>query len=136
MPAPAYDCQARTGLQQVRRREQKKVKEILPQRPILYDPNRCIMCTRCVRFTDEVTKTGSWVRREGSEKDRRIPGKNLDNELSGNVTDLCPVGAPQQDNLHEERVWYWKFTESVCTPAAPDATSRSASTPGRGRCRG
>ncbi len=99
--------------------EQKKVrrKYYLSDR-ILYDPNRCIMCTRCVRFTDEVTKTGElgFDGRGFRKKIVVFPGKNLDNELSGNVTDLCPVGALlNKDNLHEERVWYWKFTESVCT---------------------
>jgi NADH-quinone oxidoreductase subunit G len=99
--------------------EEKKVrrKYYLSDR-ILYDPNRCIMCTRCVRFTDEVTKTGElgFDGRGFRKKIVVFPGKNLDNELSGNVTDLCPVGALlNKDNLHEERVWYWKFTDSVCT---------------------
>lgn len=99
--------------------EEKKVrrKYYLSDR-ILYDPNRCIMCTRCVRFTDEVTKTGElgFDGRGFRKKIVVFPGKNLDNELSGNVTDLCPVGALlNKDNLHEERVWYWKFTDSVCS---------------------
>lgn len=98
--------------------EEKKVrrKYYLSDR-ILYDPNRCIMCTRCVRFTDEVTKTGElgFDGRGFRKKIVVFPGKNLDNELSGNVTDLCPVGALlNKDNLHEERVWYWKFTDTVC----------------------
>ncbi len=99
--------------------EEKKVrrKYYLSDR-ILYDPNRCIMCTRCVRFTDEVTQTGE-LGFEGRGFRKKIvvfPGKNLDNELSGNVTDLCPVGALlNKDTLHEERVWYWKFTDSVCS---------------------
>jgi len=99
--------------------EEKKVrrKYYLSDR-ILYDPNRCIMCTRCVRFTDEVTKTGE-LGFEGRGFRKKIvvfPGKNLDNEIAGNVTDLCPVGALlNKNNLHEERVWYWKFTDSVCS---------------------
>ncbi len=99
--------------------EEKKVrrKYYLSDR-ILYDPNRCIMCTRCVRFTDEITKTGElgFDGRGFRKKIVVFPGQNLDNELSGNVTDLCPVGALlNKDTLHEERVWYWKFTDSVCT---------------------
>lgn len=99
--------------------EEKKVrrKYYLSDR-ILYDPNRCIMCTRCVRFTEEVTKTGE-LGFEGRGFRKKIvvfPDRNLDNELAGNVTDLCPVGALlNKDNLHEERVWYWKFTDSVCS---------------------
>lgn len=84
---------------------------------ILYDPNRCIMCTRCVRFTDEITHTGElgFMDRGFRKKIVVFPGKNLNNELSGNVIDLCPVGALlDKDTLHEERVWYWKFTDTVC----------------------
>ncbi len=99
--------------------ENKKVrrKNYLSDR-IMYDANRCIMCTRCVRFTDEVTRThelgtsGRGFRKKISV----FPGKQLDNELAGNVIDICPVGAllPKTD-LHEERVWYMEFTDSVCS---------------------
>lgn len=99
--------------------EQKKVRQkYYLSDKILYDPNRCIMCTRCVRFTDEVTKTGElgYSGRGFRKKIVTFPGLNLDNELAGNVTDLCPVGALlNKDTLHEERVWYWKFTDSVCS---------------------
>src|SRR5579885_2639291 len=44
-----------------------------------------------------------------------FPDKKLDNERAGNVIDLCPVGALlSKHTLHEERVWYWKFTDTVC----------------------
>ena len=99
--------------------EEKKVrKKYYLSDKILYDPNRCIMCTRCVRFTDEITKTGElgYNGRGFRKKIVVFPGKNLDNELSGNVTDLCPVGALlNKDTLHEERVWYWQFTDTVCS---------------------
>jgi len=98
--------------------EEKKVrqKNYLSDR-IVYDPNRCIMCTRCVRFTDEISKTGElgYNGRGFRKKIVVFPGKNLDNEIAGNVIDLCPVGALlSKDTLHEERVWYWKFTDSIC----------------------
>ncbi|MEM7009270.1 MAG: molybdopterin-dependent oxidoreductase [Thermodesulfobacteriota bacterium] len=76
------------------------------------------MCTRCVRFTDEVTKTGElgYSGRGFRKKIVVFPGKELNNDLAGNVTDLCPVGALlNKDTLHEERVWYWKFTDTVCS---------------------
>ncbi len=98
--------------------EEKKVrrKYYLSDR-IMYDPNRCIMCTRCVRFTDEITRTGE-LGFDGRGFRKRIvvfPDKKLDNELAGNVIDLCPVGALlSKHTLHEERVWYWKFTDTVC----------------------
>ena len=84
---------------------------------IMYDANRCIMCTRCVRFTDEVTKTRELgtTGRGFRKKISVFPGKTLDNELSGNVIDICPVGALlSRRTLHEERVWYMEFTDSVC----------------------
>lgn len=98
--------------------EEKKVRKkyYLSDR-IIYDPNRCIMCTRCVRFTDEVTKTGElgFDGRGFRKKIVVFPGENLDNELAGNVVDLCPVGALlNKDTLHKERVWYWKFTDTIC----------------------
>ncbi len=99
--------------------EEKKVrKKYYLSDKIIYDPNRCIMCTRCVRFTDEVTKTGElgYSGRGFRKKIVVFPGKELKNELAGNVTDLCPVGALlNKDTLHEERVWYWQFTDTVCT---------------------
>lgn len=99
--------------------EEKKVRrKYYLSDKILYDPNRCIMCTRCVRFTEEVTKTGE-LGTSGRGFRKKIvvfPGKELDNDLAGNVIDLCPVGALlNKDNLHEERVWYWKFSDSVCS---------------------
>lgn len=84
---------------------------------IMYDANRCIMCTRCVRFTDEVTKTRELgtTGRGFRKKISVFPGKNLNNELAGNVIDICPVGALlSRKTLHEERVWYMEFTDSVC----------------------
>lgn len=99
--------------------ENKKVrqKSYLSDR-IMYDANRCIMCTRCVRFTDEVTKTHELgtTGRGFRKKISVFPGKKLDNELAGNVIDICPVGALlTKDALHEERVWYMEFTDSVCS---------------------
>jgi len=107
------------GYSRIEGPEQKKVRQkyYLSDR-IIYDPNRCIMCTRCVRFTDEVTKTGElgYNGRGFRKKIVVFPGKKLDNELAGNVTDLCPVGALlNKDTLHEERVWYWKFHDTVCS---------------------
>ncbi len=98
--------------------EEKKVrrKYFLSDR-IMYDPNRCIMCTRCVRFTDEITKSGElgFDGRGFRKKIVVFPEKKLDNELAGNVIDLCPVGALlSKETLHEERVWYWRFTDTVC----------------------
>ncbi len=83
---------------------------------VLLYSDRCIMCTRCVRFTEEVTKTGELLveGRGGTEMIDVFPGVPLDNELSGNVVDLCPVGALlDKDFLFQQRVWFLKQTASV-----------------------
>ena len=79
--------------------------------------DRCIMCTRCVRFTREVTGTAELMvsARGAKEEIDTFPGFPLDNKLGGNVVDLCPVGAlGDKDFLYQQRVWFLKKTENVC----------------------
>src|SRR5687767_14143078 len=78
--------------------------------------DRCIMCTRCVRFTREVSGTSElFVEGRGSKEEIAIfPGHPVDNKLSGNVVDLCPVGALlDKDFLFKQRVWLLKETPSI-----------------------
>ncbi|MFW6058744.1 MAG: molybdopterin-dependent oxidoreductase [Phycisphaeraceae bacterium] len=78
--------------------------------------DRCIMCDRCVRFTKEVTGTGELGRfnRGNRAEIDTFPGKPLDNELSGNVVDICPVGALlDKDFLMSMRVWNLEKTNSI-----------------------
>jgi NADH-quinone oxidoreductase subunit G len=80
--------------------------------------DRCIMCTRCVRFTREITQTGELeVMRRGSHAEIDIfPGHPVDNPLAGNVVDLCPVGALlDKDFLHKQRAWFLTKHDSICT---------------------
>ncbi|MFO0890119.1 MAG: molybdopterin-dependent oxidoreductase [Isosphaeraceae bacterium] len=81
--------------------------------------DRCIMCTRCVRFTREITQTGELqVMRRGNHAEIDVfPGHTLDgNPLAGNVVDLCPVGALlDKDFLHKQRVWFLTGHDSICT---------------------
>ena len=79
--------------------------------------DRCIMCTRCVRFTREISGTAELqvVGRGHHEEIDVFPGYPLENKLSGNVVDLCPVGAlGSKDFLYTQRVWYLKTTDNVC----------------------
>ncbi|MGC4006182.1 MAG: 2Fe-2S iron-sulfur cluster-binding protein [Pirellulales bacterium] len=79
--------------------------------------DRCIMCTRCVRFTREVTGTAElMVANRGSHEEIDVfEGFPLDNKLSGNVVDLCPVGAlGDRDFLYKQRVWFMKKHDGVC----------------------
>ena len=79
--------------------------------------DRCIMCTRCVRFTREISGTAELqiVSRGTHEEIDIFPGDPCNNKLAGNVVDLCPVGALcSKDFLYEQRVWWLKTKNSVC----------------------
>lgn len=105
------------GRSQARFQEQKikQPKKDLGPHVLLY-ADRCIMCTRCVRFAREITGT-SEITIEGRGAHEQIdvfPGMALDNELSANVIDLCPVGALlDKDFLFQQRVWFLKKTPSI-----------------------
>jgi len=84
---------------------------------IILDQERCILCTRCVRFTREVSKTaelGVMDRGHRSEIDV-FPGVELANPYSGNVADICPVGAlTDRDFRFKCRVWFLGSAHSIC----------------------
>ncbi len=93
----------------------KQPKKDLGPHVYLY-ADRCIMCTRCVRFTREVSGTSELLiaGRGNREEIDVFPGHPIDNELSGNVVDLCPVGALlDKDFLFAQRVWFLKSTPSI-----------------------
>jgi NADH-quinone oxidoreductase subunit G len=84
----------------------------------MLDGERCIMCTRCIRFCDEVTKTSElgMLNRGDQSVIAVSPGKELNNPLSGSVVDLCPVGAlTHRAWRFNTRIWFTKQTESICT---------------------
>lgn len=79
--------------------------------------DRCIKCSRCVRFTREISGTAElmFVGRGEHEEIDIFPGEPCNNKLAGNVVDLCPVGALcSKDFLYKQRVWNLKTKESVC----------------------
>src|SRR5687767_4835066 len=93
----------------------KKPKKDVGENIYLY-ADRCIMCTRCVRFTREVSGTSElFVEGRGHKESIAIfPGQPINNKLSGNVVDLCPVGALlDKDFLFKQRVWLLKRTPSI-----------------------
>ncbi len=88
---------------------------------IVYDSERCIKCTRCVRFTDEVTRTHELAM--AARGDHEIVVMTAKGEFQTpyamNIIDLCPVGAlTSKDFRFESRVWFMDFTESICTSCA------------------
>src|SRR5262249_56769 len=85
------------------------------QIPLFAD--RCIMCSRCVRFTREVSGTAELqvINRGDHSQIDIFPGEPCNNKLAGNVVDICPVGALcSKDFLYKQRVWYLKNQKSVC----------------------
>jgi NADH-quinone oxidoreductase subunit G len=84
---------------------------------VMLDQERCIVCARCTRFLDEVTKTHELaIFERGNHCEVALaPGKTLDNPYAGNVIDICPVGAlTSRDFRFRARVWYLRQTESIC----------------------
>jgi NADH-quinone oxidoreductase subunit G len=78
--------------------------------------DRCIMCTRCVRFTDEISGTSELMidGRGVKECIDVFPGIGINNELSGNVIDICPVGAMlDKDFMFQQSVWLLNTTPSI-----------------------
>jgi NADH-quinone oxidoreductase subunit G len=98
--------------------DKKKRRKAWPIGPrVILDQERCILCTRCVRFTREVSRTGELaVHDRGHLSEIAIfPGNELNNPYSGNVVDLCPVGAlTDRDFRFQCRVWFLGRTSSVC----------------------
>ncbi|HXJ82043.1 MAG TPA: molybdopterin-dependent oxidoreductase [Candidatus Methylomirabilis sp.] len=88
---------------------------------VILDAERCILCSRCVRFCDEVTSTGELgIFHRGDHSEIGLfPGATLENKYSGNVIDICPVGAlTDRDFRFQVRVWYLDTTRSVCPGCA------------------
>ncbi len=83
--------------------------------------DRCIMCSRCVRFTREIAGSAElMVSERGHHSEIDIfPGEPVNNPLAGNVVDLCPVGAlANKEFLYKQRVWFLKSEKSVCAGCA------------------
>ena len=84
---------------------------------VILDTERCVLCSRCVRFVREVSHSNEIgiFNRGGESEIRLLPDKILDNNYSGNVVDICPVGAlTDRDFRFQCRVWYLSKTNSVC----------------------
>jgi NADH-quinone oxidoreductase subunit G len=85
---------------------------------VVYDAERCIMCTRCVRFMDEVAREPQLavVERGSHSLIATFPGQPLDSKYSGNTVDICPVGALlNRDFRFQSRVWFVDKGPSICT---------------------
>jgi NADH-quinone oxidoreductase subunit G len=88
---------------------------------VMLDAERCILCSRCVRFCDEITGTGELgIFHRGDHSEIGLfPGHDLENKYSGNVVDICPVGAlTDRDFRFQVRVWYLDTAKSICPGCA------------------
>ncbi len=88
---------------------------------LVLDAERCIACSRCVRFGDEITGTGELrlFNRTDHTEIGIFPGQRVEHDYQGNLADICPVGAiTNKDFRFSKRVWYLKETDSVCTLCA------------------
>lgn len=98
---------------------QRKLVELSPR--ISLDNERCILCSRCVRFTREISGSNALgiVDRGCKSFVERVSSQPFDDPYSDNVIGLCPTGALlSADFLYKSRVWFLEPVRSVCTGCA------------------
>ena len=84
---------------------------------VMLDQERCVLCTRCVRFCSNITKTNELgvINRADHSVIGTFPGKPLDNPYAMNVIDICPVGAlTNKDFRFKQRVWFLETFDAIC----------------------
>ncbi len=84
---------------------------------VMLDTERCIMCSRCIRFCEEIAKKPqlTFTQRGTHVELTTFPGEQLDNPYSMNTIDICPVGAlTSRDFRFKARVWEMSATETIC----------------------
>ncbi len=84
-------------------------------RGVMLDAERCILCSRCTRFTAEVTKTHELgILNRGDHAEITV-NENLKNDYAGNLVDICPVGAlTSKDFRFKQRVWFLEDVYTTC----------------------
>ena len=103
----------------------RKVIDLGPM--VVLDQERCVLCSRCIRFFDHVTNTGEmqFFGRGDHVAIGTFEDRPLDNPYSGNVVDICPVGAlTSRDFRFKCRVWFLHATDSVCAGCSTGCTVR------------
>lgn len=110
-----YEYGAAVGRNDFPRKKLEKRKDISEH--VLLDQERCILCTRCVRFLDSYAKQPELVVTSRGEKSviDIFPDTPVSSEYQGNLADICPVGAlTLKDFRFKNRVWYLKGYDTVC----------------------
>jgi len=88
---------------------------------VVLDQERCVVCTRCVRFTQKIAKTNELgvLKRADHSVITTFPGTQLSSPYAMNVVDLCPVGAlTNKDFRFHKRVWFLQSKEAICNGCA------------------
>jgi len=106
-------------------------KNVKPKRTVLgprvtLDDERCILCSRCIRFSREIAKDDvlGFTERGSYSTLTCFPGRELANNYSLNTVDICPVGAlTSTDFRFKMRVWFLKQTNSICTESSVGANT-------------
>src|SRR3954462_7301772 len=99
----------------------KKPKNVVLGPRVTLDDERCILCSRCIRFCQEIVHDDvlGFIDRGSHSVLTAHPGKRLENNYSLNTVDICPVGAlTSTDFRFKMRVWFLKETKSICTSCA------------------
>jgi NADH-quinone oxidoreductase subunit G len=88
---------------------------------VMFDQERCISCSRCIRYCEEIAGDPqlTFVQRGEKVTIETFPGKKLDNPYSMNVIEICPVGAlTSREFRFRSRVWDMSHTDSICPGCA------------------
>jgi NADH-quinone oxidoreductase subunit G len=102
---------------------------------IVYDAERCIVCTRCVRVSDELARDPVLAKRERGNQSEIVlsPGRELDHRYTLMTEHVCPVGAlTSRDFRFKARVWFLKSRDSVCDGCATGCASHADFDPRKG----
>ena len=116
-----FSVQYGTGGSRFLEEKVKKPKRVELGPRVTLDDERCILCSRCIRFMNEVAKDDvlGFASRGSHTYLTAHPGKRLDSNYSLNTVDICPVGAlTSTDFRFKMRVWFLKETKSICTSCA------------------
>jgi NADH-quinone oxidoreductase subunit G len=113
-----YSVEFGQGASRFREEKVRKPKNVDLGPRVVLDDERCILCSRCIRFMRDVAKDDCLgvINRGGHSTLACWPGKKLDSNYSLNTVDICPVGAlTDRDFRFKMRVWFLKETKSICT---------------------
>lgn len=121
-----YSYQYSVGYSRFDELKNEKDKRVTLGPNVMFDQERCISCSRCIRFCDEVAKSPqlTFVQRGDHVTIETFPGEELDNPYSMNVIEICPVGAlTSKEFRFKSRVWEMSFTDTICPGCARGCNS-------------